>query len=146
MFCFFFAVEKATLEKRVKELEESLASKDTEAEKVAKDAAAREAEFVNRVAFLTQNVRGKTSICSVRYLTVHRTMLTFAPLYNFVQRQRVSHLLLICRVIGCRSTPRSGAPRPQQPVAALATISVASASSNATTPQPTAGEAWYSHQ
>ena len=53
------AVEKATLEKRVKELEESLASKDTEAEKVAKDAAAREAEFVNRAAFLTQNVRGK---------------------------------------------------------------------------------------
>ena len=54
-----FAVEKATLEKRVKELEESLASKNTEAEKAAKDAAAREAEFINRVAFLTQNVRGK---------------------------------------------------------------------------------------
>ena len=54
-----FAVEKATLEKRVKELEESLASKNTEAEKAAKDAAAREAEFVNRAAFLTQNVRGK---------------------------------------------------------------------------------------
>ena len=53
------AVEKATLEKRVKELEESLASKNTEAEKTAKDAAAREAEFVNRAAFLTQNVRGK---------------------------------------------------------------------------------------
>ena len=54
-----FAVEKATLEKRVKELEESLASKNTEAEKAAKDAAAREAEFINRAAFLTQNVRGK---------------------------------------------------------------------------------------
>ena len=59
------AVEKATLEKRVKELEESLASKDTEAEKVAKDAAAREAEFVNRAAFLTQNVRGKIFCLSV---------------------------------------------------------------------------------
>ena len=56
---FIFAVEKATLEKRVKELEESLASKNTEAEKAAKDAAIREAEFVNRAAFLTQNVRGK---------------------------------------------------------------------------------------
>ena len=60
-----FAVEKATLEKRVKELEESLASKDTEAEKVAKDAAAREAEFVNRAAFLTQNVRGMIFCLSV---------------------------------------------------------------------------------
>ena len=59
------AVEKATLEKRVKELEESLASKNTEAEKVAKDAAAREAEFVNRAAFLTQNVRGKIFCLSI---------------------------------------------------------------------------------
>ena len=60
------AVEKATLEKRVKELEESLASKDTEAEKVAKDAAAREAEFINRAAFLTQNMRGKIfSVCFI---------------------------------------------------------------------------------
>ena len=60
-----FAVEKATLEGRVKELEESLASKDTEAEKVAKDTAAREAEFVNRAAFLTQNVRGKIFCLSI---------------------------------------------------------------------------------
>ena len=61
-FCILlplFAVEKATLEARVKELEESLASKHTEAEKAAKDAAAREAEFINRAVFLTQNVRGK---------------------------------------------------------------------------------------
>ena len=61
-FCILlslFAVERATLEARVKELEESLASKHTEAEKTAKDAAAREAEFINRAAFLTQNVRGK---------------------------------------------------------------------------------------
>ena len=61
-FCILlplFAVEKATLEARVKELEESLASKHTEAEKTAADAAAREAEFINRAAFLTQNVRGK---------------------------------------------------------------------------------------
>ena len=61
-FCILlplFAAEKATLEGHVKELEESLASKNTEAEKAAKDAAAREAEFINRAAFLTQNVRGK---------------------------------------------------------------------------------------
>ena len=54
-----FVAEKEALEKRVKELEESLALQNTEAEKVAKDTAAREAEFVNRAAFLTQNVRGK---------------------------------------------------------------------------------------
>ena len=57
-----FVAEKEALEKRVKELEDSLASKNTEAEKVAEDAAAREAEFVNRAAFLTQNVRRK-KIC-----------------------------------------------------------------------------------
>ena len=51
-----FVAEKEALEKRVKELEDSLTSKNTEAEKVAKDTAAREAEFVNRAAFLTQNV------------------------------------------------------------------------------------------
>ena len=62
-----FVAEKETLEKRVKELEESLATRSMEAEKVAKDAAARKAEFVNRAAFLTQNVRGKISICSARY-------------------------------------------------------------------------------
>ena len=43
----------------MKELEESLATRNAEAEKVAKDATAREEQFVNRVAFLTQNVRGK---------------------------------------------------------------------------------------
>ena len=47
------------LEKRVKELEETLATRNTEAEKAAKDATAREEQFVNRVAFLTQNVRGE---------------------------------------------------------------------------------------
>ena len=54
-----FVAEKGALEKRVKELEESLATQNAEAEKVTKDAAAREEQFVNRVAFLTQNVRGK---------------------------------------------------------------------------------------
>ena len=43
----------------MKALEESLATRNAEAEKVAKDATAREEQFVNRVAFLTQNVRGK---------------------------------------------------------------------------------------
>ena len=36
----------------MKELEESLATRNAEAEKVAKDAASREEQFVNRVAFL----------------------------------------------------------------------------------------------
>ena len=99
-----FVAEKEALEKRVKELEESLATRNTEAEKVAKDAAAREAEFVNRIAFLTQNVRGKISICFVRYSTVHRIMLIFSPLYNFVQRQHVFQRLWIRRVTRCHST------------------------------------------
>ena len=43
----------------MKELEESLTTRNVEAEKVAKDTAAREEQFVNRVAFLMQNVRGK---------------------------------------------------------------------------------------
>ena len=43
----------------MKELEETLATRNTEAEKAAKDATAREEQFVNRVAFLTQNVRGE---------------------------------------------------------------------------------------
>ena len=72
MFCRYLVAEKEALEKRVKELEESLATRNTEAEKVAKNAAAREAEFVNRVAFLTQNVRGTVSICFVHYSTVYR--------------------------------------------------------------------------
>ena len=54
-----FAAEKSVLEKHVKELEETLATRNTEAEKTAKDATAREEQFVNRVAFLTQNVRGE---------------------------------------------------------------------------------------
>ena len=37
-----FAAEKTALEKRMKELEESLATRNAEAEKVAKDVAARE--------------------------------------------------------------------------------------------------------
>ena len=56
MLHYLFVIEKAALEKRVKELEESLATRNAEAEKVAKDTAAREEQFVNRVAFLTQNV------------------------------------------------------------------------------------------
>ena len=80
-----FVAEKEALEKRVKELEESLFTRNTEAEKLAKDVAAREAEFVNRVAFLTQNVRGKSSIRFVRYSTVRRIMLILL------------HGLILCR-------------------------------------------------
>ena len=75
VLCDCFVAEKGTLEKCVKELEESLATRNAEAEKVAKDAAAREEQFVNRVAFLTQNVRGKFLICFIIYSTVHRIML-----------------------------------------------------------------------
>ena len=50
------AAEKSALEKRVKELEETLATPNTEAEKAAQDATVRDEQFVNRVAFLAQNV------------------------------------------------------------------------------------------
>ena len=67
MLYYFFVAEKGELEKRVKELEESLATRNAEAEKVAKDAAAREEQFVNHVAFLTQNVQGKILTLFVVY-------------------------------------------------------------------------------
>ena len=54
-----YVAEKSALEKRVKELEETLATQNTEAEKAAKNATIHEEQFVNRMAFLTQNVRGK---------------------------------------------------------------------------------------
>ena len=69
MLCYFFVAEKDALEKRVKELEESLATRNAEAEKVAKDAAAREEQFMNHMAFLTQNVRGKLLPHFVAYLS-----------------------------------------------------------------------------
>ena len=47
----------------MKELEETLATRNTEVETAAKDATVREEQFVNRVAFLTQNVQGKYSLC-----------------------------------------------------------------------------------
>ena len=53
---FFDAVEKSALETRVKELEEMIATRDVEADKVAKAAAVREEQFVDHVAFLAQNV------------------------------------------------------------------------------------------
>ena len=49
----YYVAEKSALEKCVKELEETLATRNTEAEKAAKDATAREEQFVNRVAFLS---------------------------------------------------------------------------------------------
>ena len=85
MLCYCFVAEKGALEKRVKELEESLATRNAEAEKVAKDAAAREEQFVNRVAFLTQNVRGKILIRLVVYSSLHRVMLILL------------HGLILCR-------------------------------------------------
>ena len=47
----------------MKELEELLATRNTEVEKAAKDAAVREVQFVDHVAFLAQNVLGKYSLC-----------------------------------------------------------------------------------
>ena len=58
-----YSAEKSALEKRVKELEETLATRNTEVEKAAKDATVHEEQFVNRVAFLTQNVQGKHLLC-----------------------------------------------------------------------------------
>ena len=108
-FCIllpFFAVEKATLEARVKELEESLAAKHTEAEKAAKDAADREAEFINRAAFLTQNVRGK--IFSVCYIDsnacIWLRLLVFPFALTFAQKRPASQHLWIRRVAECHST------------------------------------------
>ena len=93
-FCILlplFAVEKATLE----------------AEKAAKDAAAREAEFINRAAFLTQNVRGKIFRLSILpvYSNVYRVMLIFvSAIFAFVQKQHASQHLWIRRVAECHST------------------------------------------
>ena len=102
---FIFAVEKATLEKRVKELEESLASKNTEAEKAAKDAAIREAEFVNRAAFLTQNVRGKIlPASSTRMHAYGCAYFEFLFALTFAQKQHDSQRLWIRRVAECHST------------------------------------------
>ena len=56
---FYNVAEKSVLEKLVKELKETLATRNTEAENAAKDPTTREEQFVNRVAFLTQNVRGE---------------------------------------------------------------------------------------
>ena len=61
--CLFYAVQKSSLESRVKELEEMLATRDAETEKVAKTAVVREKQFVDRVAFLAHNVQGKYSLC-----------------------------------------------------------------------------------
>ena len=47
----------------MKELEEMIATRDAEADKVAKAVAVHEEQFVDRVAFLAQNMRGKYSLC-----------------------------------------------------------------------------------
>ena len=51
VFYHYFVAEKEALQKRVKELEESLATRNVEAEKVAKDVAAREEQFVNGLSY-----------------------------------------------------------------------------------------------
>ena len=61
--CLFYAVEKSALETRVKELEEMVATRDAETEKVAKAAAVRGEQFVDHVAFLAHNMQGKYSLC-----------------------------------------------------------------------------------
>ena len=81
----------------MKELEESLATRNAEAEKVAKDAAAREEQFVNRVAFLTQSVRGKILICFCVYSSLRRVMII---LYHSLILCRGSSSSIACGFIG----------------------------------------------
>ena len=78
-----YAVEKSALEKRVKELEETLATRNTEAEKVAKDATVCEEQFVNRVAFLTQNVRGEYLCLLFVYfsLSIHDLLFSLSSMF-----------------------------------------------------------------
>ena len=87
-----YAAAKSALEKRVKELEEALATRNTEAEKVAKDATVREEQFVNRVAFLTQNVRGEYLCLLFVYFLVFPNATCFAhfhPRFDSMRRQLV---------------------------------------------------------
>ena len=89
----------------MKELEESLATRNAEAEKVAKDATAREEQFVNRVAFLTQNVRGK--YLRYRALFSFRVAICFAhcaPCFDAMQRRLVFQRPWILRVTRCHLT------------------------------------------
>ena len=76
-----FCSQKSALEKRVKELEETLATRNTEEEKAAKDATVREEQFVNRVGFLTQNVRGEYLCLLFVYFLVFPNVTCFAHFY-----------------------------------------------------------------
>ena len=100
-----YPAEKSALEKRVKELEETLATRNTEAEKAAKDATVREEQFVNCVAFLTQNVRRKHSFCFVLML-FHTlfALLTFYPCFEPLQRQLAFQRQQTPRVTRCHSS------------------------------------------
>ena len=87
-----YAAKKSALEKHVKELEETLATRNMEAEKVAKDAAVREEQFVNHLAFLTQNVRGEFCCLLFVYFLVIPNATYFAhfyPCFDSMQRQLV---------------------------------------------------------
>ena len=89
---FYYVAEKSALEKHVNELEETLATRNTEAEKAAKDAAIREEQFVNRVAFLTQNMQGEFWCLLFVYFLVFPNATCFAYFhlrFDLMQRQRV---------------------------------------------------------
>ena len=61
----------------MKELEEMIATRDAETDKVAKAAAVREEQFVDRASFLAQNVRGKYSLCFLCNSVLHCSILLY---------------------------------------------------------------------
>ena len=104
-WCYLtFAAKKTTLEKRVKELEESLATRNAEAKKVAKDVTAREEQFVNHVAFLTQNVRGEYLLYFVFFFKSQFALLICVPCFDVMHRRLVFQRPWIRRVTRCHLT------------------------------------------
>ena len=57
-----------------------VATRDAEAEKVAKAAAIREEQFVDRVAFLAHNARGKDSFFCIFYVILLHALFDFSVL------------------------------------------------------------------
>ena len=104
---FYYVAEKSALEKRVKELEETLATRNTEAEKSAKDVTVREEQFVNRVAFLAQNVQGKHSFSLFHALlsfSAQFSLLTCCLCFDSLQKQLAFQRRRTPRVTRCHSS------------------------------------------
>ena len=95
----FGSVEKSALENRVKELGEMIATRNTEAEKVAKDAAVRDEQFVDHVAFRDQNVRGKYSLC-LSCTAVFPRLIMLYLYFSLCDFYRSSWRSCTCKLIG----------------------------------------------